>query len=326
MRKFQVLFTFVFALLVVGLGPSPPTYPRPAESVYSTPTAPTPTAHPTPADSLQSQTAEAMPWHGQYFNNRSLEGGPAVERTDDCIDFNWGTGPPAAGMRADNFSARWTKQQDFEHGFYRFYLLTDDGARFWIDPQVNDYPIIGDAWKDQPPTVYTRDIELQQGTNSLLVEYYEHAGTAQIKFWWEKLGEYEGWKAEYFKFFRPGGPCGGPVLTRAENAIDHDWDTGSPSADLGPDHWAARWTGNPRFVGGLTRFFTRSDDGVRLWVDANDNGSFEDSGELIIDKWIDQSATVWSGDIYVRPGVHQVKLEYYEQTGEALVKLWWRNW
>ncbi len=326
MRKFPILLLIPLGLLMVGLAPSPPTSPMPAKSVYATPVSPTPVTGPVPADLPVPQQAEAAKWHGQYYNNRFLSGSPSGERDDGCIDFNWGTTSPWSGVvGADDFSIRWTKDQHFEPGLYRFHLLTDDGARFWIDPQVNHYTIIN-AWTDQPPTEYTSEIQLQGGTNSLKLEYYEHTAGAQVKFWWEVLGDYPNWKAEYFKYFDQPRLCDGPVLTRNEDAVDHDWGTESPSSVLGTDFWAARWTGTPRFVGGLTRFFTRSDDGVRLWVDANDNGSFGDAGELVIDKWVDQSVTLWSGDIYVSPGPHRVRLEYYERTGDAVVQLWWRNW
>ena len=29
-------------------------------------------------------------WHGEYFNNRNLAGGPYFVRTDEAIDFDWG--------------------------------------------------------------------------------------------------------------------------------------------------------------------------------------------------------------------------------------------
>ncbi len=326
MRKMPILLLIPLCVLIVALAPPPPGYPQPSKSVYATPVYPTPAASPMPVDSQKPQQAEAVQWRGQYFNNRFLSGSPAGERDDGCIDFNWGTTSPWSGVvGADDFSVRWTKDQYFEPGLYRFHLLTDDGARFWIDPQVNHYTII-DGWKDQPPTEYTTELQLQGGTNSLKLEYYEHIGGAQVKFWWEKLGEYPNWRAEYYKYFGEPRFCDGPVVTRNEVAINHEWGIDSPSPVLGTDFWAARWTGAPRFVGGLTRFFTRSDDGVRLWVDANDNGSFDDPGEKVIDKWIDQSVSLHWGDLYVSPGTHAVKLEYYERTGDAIAQLWWRSW
>ncbi len=307
MPTLRVLGLLALTLLVLGLAP------------------PSPQPEPLPG-SGEPQQVEVSRWAASYFNNPFLNGNPVHTREDDCIKFNWGTGSPAPSVPSDNFSARWVKRQPFDHGIYRFHIITDDGARFWIDPDVNRYTII-DAWRDQPPTEYTADIELQTGTNTLKVEYYEHIGGAQINFWWERIdGDYPNWKGEYFKFYRDDGPCGGPVLTRNDVAINFDWGTGSPDPRLGTDFWAARWTGTPTFVGGFYRFFTRTDDGVRLWVDLNRDADFDDPGELIIDKWINQSVTTWTGDVYLSPGPHRVRMEYYELVGNAVAKLWWRSW
>lgn len=300
MPTLRVLALVALSLLLVGLAP-----PEPEQ---------------------EPQQDQVTRWAASYFNNRFLQGSPIHTREDDCIKFNWGTGSPAVNVPADNFSARWTKRQFFEGGLYRFHLLTDDGARFWIDPDVNPWPVIGDAWKDQPPTEYVRDVPLQTGYNTLEIEYYEHTGIALIEFWWEKLGDYPNWKGEYFKFYREDGPCGGPVLTRNDEQIKFDWGLGSPSPLLGDDFWAVRWTGTPTFVGGYYRFFTRTDDGVRLWVDLNRDADFDDPGELVIDRWIDQSVTTWTGDVYLSPGPHRVRMEYYELVGEAVAHLWWRSW
>lgn len=323
MRRLWILLLFFLGLLIIGLAPNPPAHPMPAPPVYSTPTSPTPTP---PADALSPEQAEITRWHGRYYNNRELSGSPAGERDDGCLDFNWGSGSAWSGVVGRNdFSVRWTKDQFFEPGLYRFHLLTDDGARFWIDPQVNDFTII-DGWKDQPPTEYSTELQLQGGTNSLKVEYYEHTSGALVKLWWEKLGSYPNWKAEYFKYFDTPRLCEGPAITRNEPAINFNWGENSPSSALGTDFWSARFTGSAPFLGGLTRFFARSDDGVRVWVDANDNGSFNDPGEYIINEWVDRSVAISTGDIYVSPGTHRVRVEYYERVGDAIMQLWWRNW
>ena len=62
-------------------------------------------------------------------------------------------------------------------------------------------------------------------------------------------------------------------------------------------------------------FYTSSDDGVRLWID----------NALIIDKWIPQSQTEWSGTIALSPGNHDIVLEYFEESGGAMVNLSWSS-
>lgn len=327
MRKIWLLLLIPFGLLMVGLAPPPPLHPMPAPPVYETPVAPTPTAEATPAGAVGLQQNEITPWHGRYFNNRHLSGAPSGERTDPCLDFRWSTASPWSGVVGfDNFSVQWTKRQFFEGGQYRFYLRSDDGSRLWIDPDVNDFTIIN-AWTDQPPTTYVSDpVPLQTGYNTLRVDYYDRTDNAQVRLWWEKLGTYDGWKAEYYKYFDDPRFCEGPALTRSEGAINHDWGEGTPSSALGNDFWAARWTGSPHFVGGLTRFYALSDDGVRLWVDANDDGVFDEPAERVVDVWVDRAAAISTGDVYLSPGPHRVKVEYYERTGDATMRLWWRTW
>jgi type IV pilus assembly protein PilY1 len=54
------------------------------------------------------------------------------------------------------------------------------------------------------------------------------------------------------------------------------------------DNFTVRWLGQveARWDGEYT-FYVRSDDGARLWI----------AGQLLVDKWQDQSATEWPGTI-----------------------------
>ena len=48
-------------------------------------------------------------WRGEYFNNQTLSGAPALVRDDAQVNFQWGTGSPAPGtINRDGFSVRWT--------------------------------------------------------------------------------------------------------------------------------------------------------------------------------------------------------------------------
>ena len=37
-------------------------------------------------------------WRGEYYNNMTLSGLPAMIRVDRAIDFNWGVGSPEPGV------------------------------------------------------------------------------------------------------------------------------------------------------------------------------------------------------------------------------------
>lgn len=75
----------------------------------------------------------------------------------------------------------------------------------------------------------------------------------------------------------------GPSLTRVDPNIDFDFGFGSPDPAIGNDNWSARWTGRimPRFSEDHT-FFTFQDDGMRVWIDLDQSGTFEDETELLL--------------------------------------------
>ncbi len=114
-------------------------------------------------------------WHAAYYANKNFEGNPVFTRRDPQISFNWGEGGPGGGVPNDGFSVRWTRDQYFEQGTYRFYVTTDDGARLFI----GDHLVL-DAFRVQPPTSYYVDVYLSGGTHTLKVEYYEESGGAVI--------------------------------------------------------------------------------------------------------------------------------------------------
>jgi hypothetical protein len=108
-----------------------------------------------------------------------------------------------------------------------------------------------------------------------------------------------------------------PKVTRTDTNVNFNWGTGSPDPLIGPDTFSVRWTGKvkPQFSQTYT-FYTTTDDGVRLYV----------NGQLIIDKWVDQSPTEWTGTIALTGGqFYDIKLEYYENGGGALATLSWSS-
>jgi hypothetical protein len=118
------------------------------------------------------------------------------------------------------------------------------------------------------------------------------------------------YRAEYFS---GTDLVGNAVFTQCEAVIDHIWGGGGPGNGVGPDNFSVRWTGQIYFPGGNAAFTARADDGVRLWVD----------GTPIIDAWRDQAATTYQVTRYIPAGTHDVRVEYYERTGEAVAQVSW---
>jgi hypothetical protein len=123
-----------------------------------------------------------------------------------------------------------------------------------------------------------------------------------------------GVKAQYYR----GMNFNTLVLTRTDPQINFDWgDPGGPDPAVGDDAFSARWTGEVEAAFTETyTFYTRSDDGVRLWVD----------GQLLVDNWTDHSATENSGKIDLVAGnTYSLQMEYYENTGGAIAELRWSS-
>ena len=106
-------------------------------------------------------------------------------------------------------------------------------------------------------------------------------------------------------------------VARVDGTINFDWGTGSPDGSIGADQYSVRWTGQvePRYTQTYT-FYTTTDDGVRLWV----------NGVLLIDKWIDEAPTEWSGAIALTAGQkYDVRMDYCENGGGAAAQLRWSS-
>jgi hypothetical protein len=81
--------------------------------------------------------------------------------------------------------------------------------------------------------------------------------------------------------------------------------------------FSARWTGflEPEFSEEYT-FYTRSNDGVRMWIDDNP----------VIDNWTDHAETEDKGVIKLEAGrKHRIKLEYFYAGGSGVIRLFWSS-
>ncbi|MES2691844.1 MAG: PA14 domain-containing protein [Verrucomicrobiota bacterium] len=126
-------------------------------------------------------------------------------------------------------------------------------------------------------------------------------------------GRNAGVNAQYYK--------GTDLRNFAGNAtvpnIDFTWGTGGPIPAVGGDNFSVRWTGfiEATEAGGNYQFTTRTDDGVRLWVD----------GKLIVDDWKNHSVTERTGAAALTAGQRVAfVMEYYEADASATAQLLWQ--
>jgi PKD repeat protein len=246
-------------------------------------------------------------WRGEYYDNATMSGSPKLIRNDAAINFDWGKGAPAAGLPADNFAARWTRNLYFASGAYRFIVRADDGVLLWVDDRL-----LIDQWHDSSATVYTADITLSEGQHSLKMAYYERVGDAVAQLTWERLNSYPDWKGEYYDNRNLNGA---PILVRNDPVVNFYWGQGAPGPGLPVDNFSVRWSRNAYFRAGSYRFTIRVDDGARFWVD----------NKLVIDQWRDSAATTYTAEMNLSEGDHNLRLEYYERGNDALIQLAWER-
>ena len=122
----------------------------------------------------------------------------------------------------------------------------------------------------------------------------------------------KGLTGEYFDNNRLEGT---PRITRIDERMDFRWTLNSPGRGIPFDWYSVRWTGTLTVpLAGVQRVAIEGNDGYRLYLD----------GRLVIDNWKKQSYSRKIVGIAVKPGaVVDIRLEYFESTGNARLKLMW---
>jgi hypothetical protein len=284
--------------------PSPTAPPVPTALPTLTPTFTPPPLAPTAAPTPQP-TRTFTGWRGEYYDNPNLAGEPALIRDDETIDFRWTVGSPDPTIPADDFSIRWTRTLSLAAGTYHFHVRADDGCRLWVDSVLWI-----DQWKDGTETIYSASTYLAQGQHSIVLEYYERAGSATVALWWDYEDAFPNWKGEYYNNMNLSGT---PTLVKDDEQVDFAWDA-APESGIPADGFSARWTRKWFFGSGSYRFYAKAKDGVRVW--------FDDT--LVIDEWHTGTDTTYAGDIQIADGAwHTVRIAYYHQTGRAEIQVSW---
>lgn len=128
---------------------------------------------------------------GRYFNARNFrDNKKAFERLDPQIDFDFkAESPDPKKIGNEEFSIQWQGGVIAEEtGDYEFYLMTENGARLWING--GDKPLI-DAWvKSGDNTEYTASVRLLGGrVYPIRLEYFKFKEkTAAIQLQWRPPG------------------------------------------------------------------------------------------------------------------------------------------
>ncbi len=251
--------------------------------------------------------AQDAQWLGEFWNNRDLNGPIVMTRWENTIDFNWFGGSPDPRINDDNFSARWTRTVNFPAGTYRFFATMDDGMRIWVDNQL-----VIDSWTPSQEHTMTFD-RFMNGNHAIRIDYFEAGGYAVARFNWQQIDAgggqfFPNWRAEYFNNTTLAGS---PALVRDEATISNNWGLGSPGPGVNSDFWSARWSRQLTARAGQYRIILTSDDGSRLFI----------NNQLIIDNWRSQASTSMSTDFFTQGGTLDVRIEYFDATGPAVLRV-----
>jgi hypothetical protein len=122
--------------------------------------------------------------------------------------------------------------------------------------------------------------------------------------------ERHGWHAQYYSDQSFSWSCANTY--EDSTYIFKFWGGDAPGGCPG-DHFSARFTRTVSFQGGHYTFHVDHDDGARLYVD----------DRLIVDAWNDCSLCPVDGGIDLSSGNHVVRVDYYENGGEANLAAWW---
>jgi beta-glucosidase len=108
---------------------------------------------------------------------------------------------------------------------------------------------------------------------------------------------------------------GAPRITRTDERMDFRWTLNSPGRGIPFDWYSVRWTGKIAGPpGGVRRIAIEGNDGYRLFLD----------GRLVVDNWRKQSYATRIAEVALKPGaISDIRLEYFESTGNARLKLMW---
>ena len=143
-------------------------------------------------------------------------------------------------------------------------------------------------------------------------------------------GEVRGVRAEYFTFNPvttvPGFPSTLPILDRIEDTINFATSSSSPGPRVPDQYYIVRYTGYILVpTTGSYSFKPRGNDGVRLYVDCDRDGSFQAS-EMLTEQWADHSAatyTVSCPNTLTAGQTYAFRYEHFQLSGASTFQLYW---
>ncbi len=126
--------------------------------------------------------------------------------------------------------------------------------------------------------------------------------------------EVHGLTGMYFPNMRLEGT---PQFVRVDSVVSFPWGGDSPAPGFPADRFSVRWTGT--LTADTTGTYTlgvKIDDGFRLSID----------GKMFLEDWHDGSTRTNAKELFLKAGeAHDIRLEFYENSGDAVAELGWKK-
>ena len=133
-------------------------------------------------------------------------------------------------------------------------------------------------------------------------------------------GKDKGLKADYYSNTRLEGKAN---FNRTDQEVNFHWTLYGPDNTLAATQYSVRWIGKLKSpLTGNYKIGLEGNDGYRLYI----------NNKLVIDNWQKQTYQLQSTGFYFEKGkLYDIKIEFYETTGNAHIKLVWNvgvndNW
>lgn len=264
--------------------------------------------------------AQSTTWTAQYFNNTTLSGSPAATVSLSNLNINWGNNPPATGVNADDWTARFNTITYFNAGVYRFTVNADDAFRLY----VHGHLLIDTFINPRPNTTFTADMTIAAGNGGIQVDFREYVGAAFLYVSWQQISvitippmptipSYPSgtWTAQYFN---NTGLSGTPTATAGLSTLNMNWGNNAPATGVAIDNWTARFSTIANLNAGTYRFTINADDAFRLYV----------QNRLVLETFSNPRPNmVMTVDVVVPAGGVALQVDYREYIGPAFLYLSW---
>ncbi len=123
---------------------------------------------------------------------------------------------------------------------------------------------------------------------------------------------FKGLKGEYFNSSEPGQT---PLFSRVDGHVDFHWTLFPPDPKLTTDNYSVRWTG---------KLISPESGKFKIGLEGNDGYKLYINNKLVVNKWLKGGYhTSLVDHEFVKGESYDVKIEFRESQGNALIKFVW---